>query len=118
MPSWRPDTAQQRLWLGANRYSSGRRDAGTNTKCLAYSCIKRYPLRGYESDSDANCNSNGYRYPNCDGNTHRNGHGYGYSNAQTDAHAQVCADTEASSHTAAQTVTVFAKANIVASGDK
>ncbi len=26
--------------------------------------------------------------------------------------------TEASSHTAAQTVTVFAKANIVASGDK
>ena len=108
MPSWRPDTAQQRLWLGSNRYCSGRRDAGTNTKCLAYSCVKRYPLRGYESDSDANC----------DGNTHRNGHGYSYSNAQTDADAQVCADTEASSHTAAQTVTVFAKANIVASGDK
>ena len=76
---------------------------GTNTKCLAYSCIKRYPLRGYESDSDANCNSNGYRYPNSD-EPHRNGHGYSYSNAQTDAHAQVCADTEASSHTAAQTV--------------
>ncbi len=113
MPSWRPDTAQQRLWLGSNRYCSGRRDAGTNTKCLAYSCVKRYPLRGYESDSDANCNSNGYRYPNCDGNTHRNGHGYSYSNAD----AQVCADTEASSDTAAQTVTVFAKANIVASGD-
>ena len=108
MPSWRPDTAQQRLWLGSNRYCSGRRDAGTNTKCLAYSCVKRYPLRGYESDSDANCN----------GNTHRNGHGYSYSNAQTDADAQVCADTEASSDTAAQTVTVFAKANIVASGDK
>jgi hypothetical protein len=104
MPSWRPDTAQQRLWLGANRYSSGRRNPGTNTKCLAYSCIKRYPLRGYESDSDANC----------DGNTHRDGHGYGYSNA----HAQVWADTEASSDTAAQTVTVFAKANIVASGDR
>jgi hypothetical protein len=118
MPSRRPDTAQQRLWLGANRYSSGCRNPGTNTKCLAYSCIKRYPLRGYESDSDANCNSNGYRYPNCDGNTHRNGHGYSYSNAQTDAHAQVCADTEASSHTRAQTVTVFAKANIVASGEK
>ena len=108
MPSWRPDTAQQRLWLGSNRYCSGRRNPGTNTKCLAYSCVKRYPLRGYESDSDANCN----------GNTHLNGHGYSYSNAQTDADAQVCADTEASSHTAAQTVTVFAKANIVASGDK
>src|SRR5205823_8355520 len=104
MPSWRPDTAQQRLWLGSNRYCSGRRNPGTNTKCLAYSCVKRYPLRGYESDSDAN--------------THRNGHGYSYSNAQTDADAQVCADTEASSHTAAQTVTVFTKANIVASGDK
>ena len=114
MPSWRPDSAQQRLWLGANRYSSGRRDAGTNTKCLAYSCVNRYPLRGYESDSDANCNSNGYRYPNCDGNIHR----YSYSNAQTDANAQVCADTEASSDTAAQTVTVSTKANIVASGDK
>jgi hypothetical protein len=118
MPSWRPDATQQRLWLGANRYSSGRRNSGTDTKCLAYSCIKRYPLRGYESDSDTDCNSNGYRYPNCDSNTHSDGHSYRYSNAQTDAHAQVCADTEASSHTRAQTVTVFAKANIVASGDK
>ena len=108
MPSWRPDTAQQRLWLGSNRYCSGRRDAGTNTKCLAYSCVKRYPLRGYESDSDANC----------DGNTHRNGHGYSYSNAQTDAHAALRAFAEASSDTAAQTVTVFAKANIAASGYK
>src|SRR5256885_16242358 len=108
MPAWTPDPAQQRLWLGSNRYCSGRRDAGTNTKCLAYSCVKRYPLRGYESDSDANC----------DGNIHRNGHGYGYSNAQTDAHAALRAFAEASSDTAAQAVTVFTKANIVASGDK
>ena len=114
MPSWRPDTAQQRLWVGANRYCSGRRKPGTNTKCLAYSCIKRYPLRGYESDSDANCNSNGYRYPNCDGNTHGDGHSYSYSNAQTDADAKVCAVTKASSDTAAQTVAVFTKANVAA----
>ena len=113
MPSWRPDTAQQRLWLGSNRYRSGRRDAGTNTKCLAYSCIKRYPLRGYDTNSDANSND-GYA-SNRDGNSYSDGHSYSYSNAQTDAHAQVCADTEASSHTRAQTVTVFAKANIVAS---
>ncbi len=112
MPSWRPDTAQQRLWLGSNRYCSGRRDAGTNTKCLAYSCVKRYPLRGYDTNSDAN--SHGYS----NANGYSDGHSYSYSNAQTDAHAQVCADTEASSHTRAQTVTVFAKANIVASGDK
>ena len=111
MPSWRPDTAQQRLWLGPNRYSGSRRNPGTNTKCLAYSCIKRYPMRGYESDSDANCNGNGYRYSNGDGNTHRNGHGYSYSNAQTDAYAEICADTEASSHTAAQTIEIFATAN-------
>ena len=118
MPSWRPDTAQQRLWLGANRYSSSRRNPGTNTKCLAYSCIKRYPLRGYESDSDDHAGAGGDRDtdrdPNGHGNTHRNGHGYSYSNAQTDAHAQVCADTEASSDTAAQTVAVFTKANIAA----
>ena len=106
MPSRRPDTAKQRLWLGSNRYCSGRRDAGTNTKCLAYSCVKRYPLRGYDTNSHAN--SHGYS----------DGHGYSYSNAQTDAHAQVCADTEASSHTRAQTVTVFAKANFVAIGEK
>ena len=107
MPSWRPDTAQQRLWLGSNRYRSGRRDARTNAKCLAYSCVKRYPLRGYESDSDSNCNSNGYRYANCDG------HNYSYINAQADAYAEVRAEPKASSHTSAETVAVFAEANIV-----
>ena len=105
MPSCWPDTAQQRLWLGANRYLSGRRNPGTNTKCLAYSCVKRYPLRGYESDSDANCNSNGYRYANCDG------HNYSYINAQTDAYAEVSAEPKASSHTSAETVVVFAEHN-------
>ena len=35
-----------------------------------------------------------------------------------DAHAQVCADTEASSHTAVETIAVFAKANIVAIDDR
>ena len=40
--------------------------------------------------------SNTYRYSD--------GHGYRYTNAQTDAHAQDCANAEASSHTAAETV--------------
>ena len=49
----------------------------------------------------------------CDGYRHSNGYSdgaqlqYSYSNAQTDADAEICADTEASSHTAAQTVAVF-----------
>jgi hypothetical protein len=67
-------------------------------------------------------NTNGYCYTDSHSNTYRyrygDGHGYSYFNAQTDAHAEICANSEASSHTAAETVTVFAKANIVASGDK
>jgi hypothetical protein len=101
MPSCWPDTAQQRLWLGANRYLSGRRNPGANTKCLAYSCVKRYPLRGYESDSNANCNSNGYSYPNC------NCYSFSYRNAQTYAYAENCANTETSSHSSAKAVVVF-----------
>ncbi len=64
MPSWRPDTAKQRLWLGSDRYCSGRRDARTNTKCFAYSSINRYAVRRYDSnsDSDPNCDGDG----NCD----------------------------------------------------
>lgn len=108
MPSWRSDTAQQRLWLGSNRYRSGRRDPGTNTKCLAYSCVKRYPLRGHESDSDANCNSNGYRYPNCDDDCHSHSNAYCYRGTE------IYSNTETSSHTPAKTIVVFAKAGIFA----
>ena len=105
-------TAQQRLWLGANRYCNGCRNPGTNTKCLAYSCVKRYPLRGFESDSDANCNSNGYRYPNCDC------YSFSYRNAQTDAYAENCANAQTSSHSPAKAVVVFAKAEIIAISDR
>jgi hypothetical protein len=54
--------------------------------------------------------SNGYCYTDSHSNTYRygDGHGYSYSysysNAQTDAHAEICANSEASSHTAAETV--------------
>jgi hypothetical protein len=43
------------------------------------------------ADADADGNGDGDSYSN--------------SNAQTHAHAQICADTEASSHTAAETLT-------------
>ena len=48
-------------------------------------------------------------------NGYSDGHGYSYINAETDAYAEVCANTEAAAHTSAKTVESFAKANIVAS---
>jgi hypothetical protein len=48
--------------------------------------------------------SDGYCYTDSHSNTYRYGHGHSYSNAQTDAHAEVRANSEASSHTAAETV--------------
>lgn len=75
---WRGGPPEQRLWLGAGRYRSGRRDAGSNAKCFAHSCVKRYSLRRYDTNSDrnANCNSNGYCYPNRDGYSDSNSYGY------------------------------------------
>ena len=84
MPSWRPDTAQQRLWLGPGRHCRGRRDPGTNAKCFAHSCVKRYSVRRYhtnsDSDANANCNSNGYCYANRDGDSNS----YHYRNPYCD----------------------------------
>ena len=60
MPSWRPDTAKQRLRLGPDRYRRGRRDARTNAKCFTHSRVKRYSLRRYDTNSDSNGNCNGY----------------------------------------------------------
>ena len=111
---WHGGSPEQRLWLGANRYRNSCRNPGTDPKCLAYSCVNRYPLRGYDSDSDANCNSNGYRYPNCDCYSYS----YSYGNAQTDAYAENCANTETSSYSPAETVVVFAKAEIIAISDR
>ena len=77
MPSWRPDTAQQRLWVGSDRYRSGRRNAGANTKRFAHSCINGYSLRRYDRNSDGNANT----VDNCNANTNadcdRNGYGHG-----------------------------------------
>jgi len=81
MPSWRPDTAQQRLWMGPGRHCRRRGDAGTNAKCFADSCVKRYSVRPYDTNSDANAKSNytAYRYPNGNGhcNCYCHRHGYG-----------------------------------------
>ena len=115
----RPRPTQQCLWLGPDRHRGSCGHAITNPEPKSYANSNRYAFSVWPNgDADAYSNGDGYCYS--DGNSHRDSdrHSHSYSNAQTHAHAQVCADTEASSHTAAQTVTVFAKANIVASGDK
>ena len=58
MPSRRPNASEQRLWLGANRYCSGRRDSGANTERFAHSSINRYAVRRYDSNSDSDPNGN------------------------------------------------------------
>jgi hypothetical protein len=122
MPSWRPDTAQQRLWLGPGRHRRGRRYPGTNAKCFAHSCVKRYPLRRYHTNSYANCNSNGYRYANRDSDSdsyhysnpycHRIGYGQLY--AQTDPDTALRAVTETSTDTSAETVEILAARKFLA----
>jgi hypothetical protein len=102
MPSWGPDTAKQRLWLGSDRYRSRRRDTRTNAKCFADPCVKRYSLRRDDTNSDRNS------YCHCNSDRNRNGysddHGFSYNNAQTDADAKSGANTETSSNTAAKTI--------------
>ena len=44
--------------------------------------------------------------------------GYNYINAETYTYPENCANTEASSDAAAETLVVFAKANIIAIGDE
>jgi hypothetical protein len=105
--------AKQCLWVGPDRHRGRRGDTVTNSEPESYANSNGYSFSVWpDGDADADL----YSYSDC--NTYSDGHSYSYSNAQTDAHAQVCADTEASSDTAAQTVTVFAKANIVASGHR
>jgi hypothetical protein len=119
MPSRRPDTAEQCLWLGPGRHRRRCRDPGTNTKCFAHSCVKRYPLRRYDTNSyaNANCNSNGYRYANRDSDSYhyRNPYchriGYGQLYAQTDPDAALSAITSASSDPSAETVEISHREN-------
>jgi hypothetical protein len=54
--------------------------------------------------------ANAYSHSNA--HSYSDGHGYGYINAKTDAYAEICAKSEASSHTAATTVGIFATAKI------
>ena len=97
MAGWTPGCRQLRAARHAHTYANG--------------------LTKSNTDGNGDCDTNGYRnthgYSNANG--YSDGHSYSYSNAR---HAQVCADTETSSHTAAQTIAVFAKANIVAIGDR
>jgi hypothetical protein len=76
MPSWRPDTTKQRLRLGQNRYRCGCRDARTNAKRFAHSCIKRYSVWRYDANRNANAKRHhtAYCYPDCDSDGYGDGH--------------------------------------------
>jgi hypothetical protein len=74
---WRGGSPKQRLWLGPGRYRSGRRDAGTNAKRFAHSCVKRYSLRRDDTNSDGNANSVDCR--DADAYTYSYSNRYGYS---------------------------------------
>ena len=60
----RPDTSEQRVWLGTSQYRNGCRNAATNANRFTDSCVKRYSVRGGNtyayaySDGDGNGNSN------------------------------------------------------------
>ena len=70
------------------------------------------PTTDRDGNSDANGNTHGNAHGYCDG------HSYSYSNAQTDANTQVGAIGKAASHASAETIAAFAKAKIVAIGDR
>jgi hypothetical protein len=100
--------AQQRVWLGPHRYSGSCRQPTPTPNAYSYANSDRYTF-GMRRYGNAYSNGDGYCYS--DGNIHgySNAHGYGdrhsnrysYSNAPTHVYAEICADTEASSHTAA-----------------
>jgi len=126
MPSWRPDTAKQRVWLGPDRHRCRCRDTVTNSEPKSYANSNRYPVC-MRTDAIANT----YRLTNSDGNSHGysnanrysdpkrdcNSHSYGYFHTKANAYAEIFAHSQTASHTAAETVVVFAKANIVVIGD-
>jgi len=118
MSSRRPDTAKQRLWLGPGRHRRGRGDAGPNAKCFAYSRVKRYPLRPYDTHSDANfnCNGDGERYPNRNRDGYSCSFGDPHTFRHTDSHT-FCwkdnSDSETSSdRAAAEAIDIFEAAKI------
>jgi hypothetical protein len=65
----------------------------------------RLPSAGRGSDSDTDANTYGY----CDSNSYRDPNSYGYTDAdfhaQTDADAEVIANTKASSYSSAPSIT-------------
>ena len=98
--------AQQRVWLGPHRYSGSCRQPTTTPNAYSYANSDRYTfgMRRY-GNAYAYSNGDGYCYSDGYGNAHGYGdwhsYRYSYSDAPTHVYAEVCADTEASSHTAA-----------------
>ena len=65
-----------------------------NSNCYAF---------GVRRNSNAYADANGDTYSYAPRDIHGYRDGYDHCNAQTDAYAEICADTEASSHTSAKT---------------
>jgi hypothetical protein len=56
---------KQRLWLGTSQYRNGCRNAATNANRFTDSCVKRYSVRG----GNTNAYSDGNSYSNTNSNT-------------------------------------------------
>jgi hypothetical protein len=57
---WHGGPTQQRVWLGPGQYRGGCRNAATNANRFTDSCVKRYSVRGGNTNaySDGNSNAN------------------------------------------------------------
>jgi hypothetical protein len=57
---WPGGPSKQRLWLGARQYRSGCRDAASNADASsAYANTYGDAMRAWNTNTYANCNSNG-----------------------------------------------------------
>jgi hypothetical protein len=86
--------------------AADRGDTYTYSYCNCYSDTNRhsYSHRNCDRNFNSNSNSNTNSYGNSNTNSYGYGNSYSYSYGQADTHAEVCAKSEASSHTAAETV--------------
>jgi hypothetical protein len=99
----RPDTTKQRLWLGTSQYRNGCRNAATNANRFTDSCVKRYSVRGDNTNAYAKraCDA----YTNSYGNSHSDGYTSSKSNTYSERHhssiAYTYGDSSAQSNTKA-----------------
>jgi len=96
MPSWRPDTAKQRLWLGSDRDRRSCRDTVAYAEPESYAHSNGYAF-GVRSDVT-------HSNADCDSHTHCHVNSYSYCDAQSDPYAEIGAITKSSSNSSAKTI--------------